>query len=51
MSQSGSPDATPRSSHDGRSSDKDRTSLDGAGVGEAENAFQRAIAVWRSMLQ
>ncbi|KAF3933574.1 hypothetical protein ABW19_dt0204628 [Dactylella cylindrospora] len=49
MSQTNSPDGTPRSSHDGRGSDRDRNSLDAQAAGEAENAFQKAIAVWRSI--
>ncbi|KAF3181549.1 hypothetical protein TWF106_010437 [Orbilia oligospora] len=49
MSQSGSPNGTPRSSHDGGASDKARSSLDAVGAGDAENAFQKAIAVWRSI--
>ncbi|EPS41266.1 hypothetical protein H072_4812 [Dactylellina haptotyla CBS 200.50] len=49
MSQAGSPNGTPRNSQDGGASDKDRTSLDGKAAGDAENAFQKAIAVWRSI--
>ncbi|KAF3907459.1 hypothetical protein ABW21_db0209301 [Orbilia brochopaga] len=49
MSQAGSPSGTPRNSHDGGRSEKDRNSLDGAPLAEAENAFQKAIAVWRSI--
>ncbi|KAJ6263617.1 hypothetical protein Dda_2185 [Drechslerella dactyloides] len=49
MSQAGSPIGTPRNSHDGGQSNKDRKSLDGQPLAEAENAFQKAIAVWRSI--
>ncbi|EWC44435.1 hypothetical protein DRE_06803 [Drechslerella stenobrocha 248] len=49
MSQSGSPAGTPRSSHDGGASERNRKSIEDAAIGEAENAFQKAIAVWRSI--
>ncbi|KAF3913139.1 hypothetical protein AA313_de0202838 [Arthrobotrys entomopaga] len=49
MSQAGSPNGTPRNSQDGGASDKERTSLDSRGAGDAENAFQKAIAAWRSI--